>query len=187
MPNRIRIADDGTIIRGQGNTESNAGVAPAGTQTPMFRDIENNSVNMAGDIALPQLWWQKSGTHWTITMLISSAISLIAFFYIAPLVFVPTNSKGFIEGIINFFMIISPYVILVSGILGQFYYNKYFVNKYDRGYTIKDYALSPFVSSGSVVTAGTAMFLLTLIASIVIGLFVIILGVALLISIFSGS
>ena len=188
MPSRIRIADDGTIIR-----ENVASVAPTEPRspsvpdTPIFSVRGRNDVDMSGAIAIPRPWWQKPGSHWTITMFISAIISLISFLYIAPLVFTTTGSSGFMESIINFFMIISPYVILASGIIGQILYNKKFANKYDRGYTVKDYALSPLVSSGSVVAAGVGMTLLTLAAAIIVGLLVVVLVVAILIGIFSGS
>ena len=188
MPSRIRIADDGTIIRETVTTvtTTESRLPNVADELPIINNHESNDVDMSGAIVLPQAWWQTPASHWTITMAISAAISLIAFIYIAPLVFYPTGASGFFESIVNFFMIIAPYIILVSGIAGQVYYNKKFANKPDKGYTIKDYALSPFVSSGSVVTAGVGMVILTFVAAFAIAILLFILGIAILIGIVSG-
>ncbi len=188
MANRIRIDEDGTIIRENiipvPHTEIRSSDAFEVTQISI--DDGTNGVDMSGAIAMPRKWWQKPGFYWIITMIISAGISYIAFVYIVPVIFAPGNPDGFFESIINFFMIVSPYIILASGIIGQIIYNRKIANKFDRGYTPKDYILSPFIASGSIVIVGAAMFLMTLMTTLIIGLFTIIFGIAVVLSIFSS-
>jgi len=185
MPNRTRIAQDGTIIRETVDTDS-AEPSLLHTNGEPQNDYRG-SIDMSGTIATSQKWWQKPGSHWTVTMLVSIIISLFTFVFIAPLVFTTTGSSSFTESIINFFMMISPYVILVGGIIGQILYNVNVANKNNRGYKIKDYMLSPLISLGSVTVTGLAMTLLTLATVLLISLMVVALVLAVLMGIFSAN